>query len=217
MRAVLLTIFLLLVPLQLWSATLPTKGEPLLVDAANKRILIYAEVNGRNLETSNPHWGIVAVGGRLADKGILRSFAAPLALHDALLKLGARPGDNLTAGSSGQFVAGDHLEVTVTWPGLGRELPLAAIFDDETGKGFHIRFGGNREAARREHTGCVTCLESCWVAVTSNDRYPAISTLRRRFFPNSRFKGKGALLPGDGRPVIVIYRLIPSGRLAGTP
>jgi hypothetical protein len=207
----------LLVPLSLMAAPpLPTREHPLLLDGPGRRVLLYTEVNGRNLTTTNPHWGIVAIGGTLADKAILRSYADPLSLHDALVKLGARPGNNLTAGSSGQYVAGELLEVTVSWPGLGRELPLSAVFEDEAGKGFRIRFGGNRAAARHEHTGCITCLESCWVAVTSNDRYPFISTLKRLVSPNSRFRGKGAVLPADGGAVIVSYRLVRDDRRAGT-
>lgn len=207
MRHLLSLFILLFIPLQLWGATFPTRERPLLIDTATKRVSIYTEVNGRNLEKSNPHWGIVAVQGSLADKGMLKSYADPVAVHDALVSIGARPGNNLTADSSGSFVAGDPLEVTVTWSGLGKELPLSAVFEDSTGKGFNIRFGGNRAAAQHEHTGCVTCLESCWVAVTSNDRYPYISTFKRLVSPNSRFKGKKDVLPGDGRPVIVSYRL----------
>jgi hypothetical protein len=203
-----LLLILWLVPLHLWGATpLPSREQPLLVDDAGRRVLVYTEVNGRNLTRSNPHWGIVAVGGRLADKGILRSYADPLAFHDALVRIGARPGNNLTSDSTGQYVAGDQLEVTVTIPGLGTDLPLGAVFDDETGRGFAIRFGGNRDAARHEQTGCITCLESCWIAVSSNDRYPFISTLRRLISPNSRFRGRASVFHGDGQPVIVSYRL----------
>lgn len=202
-------------PLQLQAAPVPTKEQPLLLDATGRRVLVYTEVNGKNLEKANPHWGIVTVGGKLADKGILKAYADPVAVHDALVKIGARPGNNLTADSTGRYVAGAPLEVTVTWPGLGKELPLSAVFEDSTGKGIAIRFGGNRSAAQHEHTGCVTCLESCWVAVTSNDRYPFISTFTRLVSPNSRFRGKKGVLPPDGRPVIVIYSLGRNVRQSG--
>jgi hypothetical protein len=208
----LLLLILLLAPLSLRAETaVPTRQHPLTLDLPGKRVLIYTEVNGKGITRSNPHWGVVAVGGKLADKGILKSYADALALHDALVKIGARPGNNLTSSSTGSYVSGDILEVTATWPGLGRELPLSAIFEDEAGKGFHIRFGGNRSAAQHEHTGCITCLESCWIAVTSNDRYPFISTMKRLVSPNSRFRGREKVLPGDGRGVILSYKL--SGNL----
>lgn len=205
---ILLLFFLLLAPQHLWGETfLPTRVKPVSIDIPGRRVLIYTEVNGKNVTESNRHWGIVAIQGTLADRGILRSWADPLTLHDALLKIGARPGNNLTRNNTGGFILGDRLEVTVSWPGLGRELPLQDIFEDSTGKGFNIRFGGNRLAAAHEGTGCITCLESCWVAITSNDRYPSISAFTRFISPNSHFRGKKNTLPGDGRPVIVTFHL----------
>lgn len=188
---------------------LPTRDNPLIADLPAKRVLIYTEVNGHYLTESNPHWGVVFVGGKLAEKGILWAYVEPTAFYDALLKIGARPGNNLTSKSYGEFVKGDHLQVTATWPGLDKELSLAEIIGDEAGKGFAIRFGGNRKAAAEEHTGCITCLEGCWIAITSNDRYPFVSPVRRFFSPNSRFQGRSGVLPGPGKPVILIYRLNP--------
>lgn len=205
---ILLFFLLLLSPVQLWAATsLPTREHPLVLDALQKRVLIYTEVNGGNVTKSNSHWGIVAASGKLADKGILLSYADPAQLHEALVRIGARPGNNLTGSSTGKFVAGDRLELTATWPGLGKELPLQEIFEDESGRGFNIRFGGNLASAGREHTGCLTCLESCWIAITSNDRYPFISALKRLVAPNSRFRGRKEILPADRQPVIIGYRL----------
>jgi len=187
---------------------LPTKDNPLVIDKEDNRILVYTEVNGKNLRESNPHWGIVSKDGKYADKAILKAYANHLAFHDALIEIGAKPGDNLTKDVLDVPVAGALLEMTATWPGVGKELKLGDIFYDETGKGFEVRFGGNRKAAEENNTGCITCLESCWISIASNAKYPNISGAKRSATPNSRFKGKEDVLSGDGKTVILIYNLV---------
>ena len=131
----------------------------------------------------------------------------PAHLYDALCRTGARPGNNLTLKSYGQYAAGDELALSVQWPGLAKELDLSGVIFDEAGKGFLIRFGGNRAAALEQKTGCLTCLESCPVAITSNSLYPHISPFRRAVRPNSRFRGKPETLPNFHQlPVVISYR-----------
>jgi hypothetical protein len=187
--------------------SLPTRENALVVDMKGKRVLIYTEVSEKSLNETNPHWGVVFKEGKFGDKAILRSFANPLAFHDALLKIGAKPGNKLTKDVIGKPVEGDALDLTATWPGLGKEVKPADIFYDKTGKGFEIKFGGNRKAAEEMNTGCITCLESCWIAITSNANYPAITGATRAISPNSLFKGRPEFLPEGDKPVILIYRM----------
>ena len=186
---------------------LPTRENPLIVDKAGKRVLIYTEVNEMNVHQSNVHWGVVFKDGRFQDRAILRSWANHLAFHDALLAIGARPGNNLNKETIGKHVAGDALDIRAIWPGLGKELRLEEIFSESGGKGFNIRFGGNRTASAAQNTGCITCLESCWIAISSNSSYPQTGSIKRFINPNARFQGKAATLPKDGQPVILIYRV----------
>jgi hypothetical protein len=189
------------------SEPIPTRDNPLVIDTVGKKLSIYTEVNEMNVHQSNVHWGVVFKGGKYQDRAILRSYATHLAFHDGLLKLGARPGNNLTKDTIGKHVEGDEIEITATWPGLAKELKLSDIFMDEGKKGFSFRFGGNRPASDANNTGCITCLESCWIAVTSNAAYPQTGAIKRFISPNSRFKGNASVLPGDGKPVILIYRI----------
>ncbi len=91
-------------------------------------------------------------------------------------------------------------------PGQNQILGLNDILEDSSGKGFRIRFGGNRQRAVEEQTGCLTCLESCPIGITSNAAYPAISSFKRMISPNSQFKGKAEKLPRQGG-LILIYSL----------
>jgi hypothetical protein len=215
MRKILLSIFLLtlftIIGISIAAekniSKLPTRDNPLIIDEKEKKVMIYTEVHEMNVHQSNVHWGIVFKDGRFQDRAILRSYANQLDFHDALLKIGANPGNNLNKDTIGSYVEGDTLIVTVTWPGLEKEYSLNDVFMDERGKGFNIKFGGNRKASEEQKTGCITCLESCWISITSNANYPQTGAIKRFLNPNSRFKGNANLLPGDGKPVIVIYRL----------
>ncbi|MCX8026522.1 MAG: YdjY domain-containing protein [Thermodesulfovibrionales bacterium] len=187
---------------------LPTRQSPLIINKTTQSILIYTELNLKSAFKDNPHWGIVARNGKLQDKAILKAFVDAIDFHDALISIGAKAGNNLTEDKTGISVAGDILEISMFWQG-GRHYPIKDVFQDSSGKGFEIRFGGNKESAMKEKTGCITCLESCWIAITSNARYPNISNLKRTLSPNSRFKGNDAILPKiDGHPVVVSYVLL---------
>jgi hypothetical protein len=185
----------------------PTKENPLIIDEKGKRVLIYTEVHEMNVHQWNVHWGVVFKDGRFQDRAILRSYANQLDFHDALMKIGAKPGNNLNKDTIGQYVEGDTLDVKATWPGLGKELSLNEIFVDEKGKGVNIKFGGNRKASEEQKTGCITCLESCWISISSNLNYPQTGSIKRFLNPNSHFKGRADVLPGDGKPVVLIYKV----------
>lgn len=106
------------------------------------------------------------------------------------------------------MVEGSSLEVTFL---LGKNLkryPLSQVILDTSGKDYDIRFGGNRAYAEKGKTGCITCLESCWVGITSNARYPYIGSLHRFLKPNSHFKLNPELksLLKEG-PIYIEYKL----------
>jgi hypothetical protein len=188
-------------------SALLSRAKSLSIDRERRRVLIYTELNRGSLQNKNPHWGVVSKSGKLADKGILNAFCEPLEFHDALIQIGAKPGNNLTEKSTGQFVAGDRLIVSAVRPDTGKEFAFGQIFHDSSGKGFSISFGGNRKAAHDWNTGCITCLESCWVGITSNAVYPAIGTFKRLMSPNSLFAWNTELIPVlENLPVILTYR-----------
>ncbi len=187
---------------------LPTKYHPLNIDLQNKKVFIYTEVNVKSLYKTNPHWGVVFKDGKFSEKAILKSYVTPLDFYDALIQIGAKPGNNLTKNSYGEFVKGDELDIIALLQDINKRFSLNAIFYDSTGRGFNIRFGGNRKASIEENTGCITCLESCWIGITSNAAYPTIGSFKRLISPNSHFRGKADVLPAtENSPVILVYGL----------
>jgi len=192
-----------------WPDDWPAKHSPVIKDRKKAAVIIYTELSLKHLNETTAHWGIGYGGGKLADKFILSSPVTPEALYDSLASIGLRPGNNLSMDSNGCFVSGDELDVKAAWPGLEKTLNLRDIFLDSSKKGFKIRFGGYKTAAIRYKTGCLTCLESCPIGITSNAAYPQISPLKRTISPNSLFSGNPEVLPNKDRfPIAVIYSRI---------
>ena len=85
----------------------PTRENPLLIDEKKKRVLIYSEVHEMNVHQPNVHWGVVFKDGKFQDRAILKAYANQLDFHDAMIKIGAKPGNNLNKETVGKFVEGD--------------------------------------------------------------------------------------------------------------
>ena len=189
-------------------------GLPIEVNKEKGEIVVPAEVNGKYFTNPTRH-GVVFAGGSNGEKSVLRGLANEAAFHQALLDIGAKAGENMTmqdmqakASKDGKAVEGDRLDVFLTWEGSDREIPFADAI--RTGKPedmrpMDIRFGGNLDNARTFHTGCILCLDSCAVGITSNASYPSGTTQgdEVRFFSNDK------VLPPDGTRVSVIFRRVP--------
>lgn len=176
--------------------------EVLVVSKEDKEVKIIAVVNGKYFTEATRH-GVVAVGGSNADKSVLRGEANEIDFHEALMEIGAKPGDNvkLEDMSKGVKVDGEKLDVFVTWKGLGKEIPFNDIIKSSDERDMDIRFGGNLVAAKDKKTGCILCLDSCAVGITSNSSYETGASKTVQFF------GDPDVLPKDGTKVTVIFRI----------
>lgn len=200
---------LLLTGLAIFLTTFPAFAEPtMIVDKEKKEIRMLCEVNGKYFAMSTRH-GVVYASGSNGEKSILRGLADEKAFHQALLDIGATPGNNLTAkdmtagADNGVSVQGSKLDLFVTWEGLDKELPFAAIVKANPVRPMDARFGGNLEAAKKANTGCVFCLDSCAVGIVSDAAYPTGSTQNKV----ATFYGNEIVLPKDSTQVTVTFRL----------
>ena len=185
----------------------PTKDSPIVIDEANKTIRIYTEVNGTYFTESTRH-GVVFKGGSNGEKSILRGYADEKLFYQALIDLGAKAGNNLTAddmkaaADAGKSVEGDILTVTVSF-GDTKNLTFEKIVKASEQRPMVIRFGGNLASAEKNNTGCVLCLDSCATGITSNAAWETGSTQNDVV----KFYGNKDILPADGSPVIVSFKL----------
>ncbi|MDR0839861.1 MAG: YdjY domain-containing protein [Christensenellaceae bacterium] len=185
----------------------PTLENPLVVDAANKTVALYTEVNGAYFTEPTRH-GVVFKDGGNGDKAILRSYADEKQFYQVLFDFGATPGNNLTGADmgakpgEGKAIEGDLLNVTVKWAGQD-EIPFENIIKASEARPMEVRFGGNIETANAYNTGCTLCLDSCMAGITSNAAWTSESTANGLV----TFYGDDSVLPADGTAVIVIFRL----------
>lgn len=179
-----------------------SRTNPIIIDKASKTVKMYTEVNAKYFVEPTRH-AIVFKDGSNGDKSILKAWANQNDYYNALIDIGAKAGNNLTPKTS-TTVQGDPLDVTITWKGAAKEIPIYdAVIDSQNKKVADFRFGGNQELAKSKNTGCILCLDSCPVGIASNATYPQMS------FDNKQveFRGNKAVLPADGTPVIVTFKL----------
>lgn len=184
------------------SKTAQKSDKLMLVDKDKKEIRMETEVNAKYFTESTRH-GVVFKDGSNGEKSVLRGLVSQFDFHQALLDIGAKLGNNLKMEDMKKSVAvaGDKLNVFVTWEGLGKEIPFSDIIKSSDPKPMDIRFGGNLESAKSKKTGCVLCLDSCAVGITSNASYATGASDTVKFYGNEK------VLPKDGTRVTVIFKL----------
>ena len=180
---------------------LVSKENPMVVNEDNKTISVYATVNGKYLVESTIH-GLNFHEGSNASKALFVAYGNTIEFHDALIGLGAVPGNNLDLSdeSKGKAVEGQDLEVSITWDGADREYNISEVVVDSQGKPFSFKFGGNYDLAKEYFTGCMLCMESCPIGIVSNSTYGFSEGA-------SEFIGNQDILPGDGTPVFITYKI----------
>jgi hypothetical protein len=181
-------------------------AEVMVVNKDKKEISMITEVNGKYFTESTRH-GVVFKDGKNGEKAILRSLADEKKFYEAMMSLGATPGNNLTADdmkTGTKSIEGSKLDVFVTWDGLGKEIPFADVIKSSESRPLDIRFGGNIERANKNNTGCILCLDSCPTGITSNAAFGAGSHDNLK---SVTFNGNDQVLPKDGEKVTVIFRL----------
>ncbi|MEN6327739.1 MAG: YdjY domain-containing protein [Syntrophomonas sp.] len=181
-------------------------SKPLFVNKEKKEVQYLAQVNGKYFTEPTRH-GIVFKDGTNGEKSVLRGMANQNDFYNALVEIGAKPGNNISLDdmkTGEKSVQGSKLNVFVTWDGLGKEIPFSDILKQSEKRPMDIRFGGNLENATNLKTGCILCLDSCAVGITSDAAFKANEiTLKKQV----NITGNGEVLPKDGTKIAVIFRL----------
>jgi hypothetical protein len=170
------------------------------VDEEARTVSVYGAVNAKYF-TEPTHHFLVNKDGSNGDKCILRAWATPADFYEAMLSLGATPGDNLTKeNADGRFVEGTPLEVTVSWDGSDGEVPIGDCIKTQDGSPYEVdeRFGGMMENNNEYGSGCINCTFSCWVGISSNGAYA---------YNTDDVLGNGDVLPADGTICKVTFKV----------
>lgn len=179
-----------------------TEENPLKVDKDAKSVTIYTKYNGKFETEATRHLSIFK-DGKLSDMSIFSSYVSPTDFYNALVEVGAEAGNNMNADNASTTKSeGSKLELTLCWAGHEGLVGIDDVVKDSNGKSLDIRFSGNIDNSKEFNTGCITCLDSCFVGITSNGEYPlgAIEETKEVSFSVDADKA-----PEDGTPVAITY------------
>ena len=177
-----------------------TASPNIFINKDKKEVNIFAEVNGKYFTEPTRH-GVVYAGGSNRDKSVLRGLGDEKIFYETMVAAGFEPSNTLTVEdmSKGVKVEGEALDVFISWDGQD-EIPFSDIIKASEERPMDVRFGGNIENAKEYNTGCILCLDSCAVGITSNAAYETGAS------DNIQFYGNSDVLPADGTKVKVIFR-----------
>jgi len=177
---------------------------PMVVDESAKTITVLAKVNGKYF-TENTRHAVVFKDGRFGDKPVFIALANQNDFYQAMKKIGAKPGNNMTLKNGPEtHVEGDKIKIEVTWNGAPKSYDINEVITDSNGKQIDMRFGGNEATAKSFNTGCIACLDSCSVGIISNHTYTHGAVEKRN---EGVFHGNKDVLPPDGTFVAISFRV----------
>jgi hypothetical protein len=194
----------------------PTR--PIVVDRENCEVRISAQLQPKAFSGSwfggTPGYhAVVWKGGKAAKEALLVSDADDSSLYEAMVSLGASPGNNLTISvwkernnpkspAPDTRVEGTPVQALVWWQGLASPVPLESMLHDARGRGLDMRFGGNKALIPQWKSGCIACLYSCPGGKVSNRSY----TIRDYVEHPQNFSVNSAQVPEGRRQAVVIFR-----------
>ena len=194
------------------------QNQPLVTDKEKREVRILAQMQPAAF--SDPEGGmpgyhlIVYRGGNAWRNALFISYVDDVTLHDALVSIGAVPGNNLTeavweerhnpdSSAPDRRIKGTPIEILVCWPKLKKPIPIEDILNDPGGQGLSFRFGGNKAIIPVWKSGCITCLYSCPGSKVGNESYTVRDYVRNA----TRFTLKEKAAPKKTTPAMLIFRI----------
>lgn len=177
---------------------------PIKLDMKTKTITVLCKVDGKYFHQPTRHASVFKDGTN-GSKTIFVAYGKPKEFYEDLIKLGAKPGDNMTPENAAKTkVEGTPIKMKVTWPGAPKVYDINEVVNDSNGNKIEFKFGGNLKRSQKMNTGCLSCLDSCPVGIISNSVYTNGAVEKRH---EVAFTGKEDVLPKDGTYVVTIYSL----------
>ncbi len=199
----------------------------LTLDHETGQLILRARIYSSQYDTSRKisgHHLIVWKDGAAANKALFRTESSDAQVAQALRRLGAKPGQNLTKNTWNRRrwsshpdpkirTEGSPLSISVRFIGTNsitdKALPIQSLIQ-RTGRQepLDIRFSGNEQFIDYFQSGCITCLYSCPGAKTSNHT----ATIRDQQDETVRFSLQPQPLPKDGTVVLLIFQIEDASR-----
>lgn len=160
------------------------KGPALTVDKDAKTITVKAEATGNT--DSSIHL-LVNQDGSNAEHAFFTTEATSMDFYNALVELGAVPGNNIPVDAADGTILGSGMDVSVS--AEGQDCGVYDMIEASEKREMDMRFGGNIALNQEYGTGCLLCLESCSVGVASDAAYEYNEKIE--FVPSEQMPEKG--------------------------
>ena len=184
------------------------------VNTAEKSVTINAKVNGTFFVKSTRHLMIDSKGFN-AGKAILESYCYPEDLYKALAKVGGVSwsksadktldmGEKITKGNA-ENKNYSTMDITISWDGESHDLSecLTTTRGGSSAPKLNMVFSGNPGAAAKTYSGCMVCLDSCYIGIVSNSEYGLCDIDGG----NPTVYARSDVLPEEGTVVKVTFKL----------
>ena len=203
-----------------------TAETPLVISPESQQVTIYGVIypdRFNRAEGNEAHYHLLTWKGGHSKNALIETPVDDLAFHDALVKIGAQPGNTLSmqawtqrtdpdSPAPRQKASGSRLAVFLSWPGQPERLPVYRILrpSPATPQLPVWTFEGNRDrwfnrVPFAPRPGCLACLYSCPSGKLSNGRLSIADYMAQP----GRFRADTESLPPDNTPVRVIFELLP--------
>lgn len=169
------------------------KTEPLVVNEAEKTVQIQAVATGNT--DSSVHL-LVNESGSNVKSAFFTTEVSTKEFYDALVQLGGIPGNNIALDASGGNILGTGLDVTISVN--GEDYDSYDLINASEKRDMDVRFGGNIELNQEYATGCLLCMESCSLGITSDSAYEYCEEME--FVPSDK-------MPEEGTEVTFTFKL----------
>jgi hypothetical protein len=204
----------------------PSAEHPMVVHAETKEIRLFGRIYAQRFndaQREEAHYHLLVWNKGTSPTALIETPVDDLAFHTEVMKLGARPGNNLSMAAwthrldahdtaSHETVTGSALDIRIAWSANPSGVLISRVFTQSPATSTHPlmtwRFGGNRDRLFNQmpfgsRPGCLVCLYSCPSGKVSNS---ALSVHDYVVTP-TRFVANTNLVPADGTPVIVTFRI----------
>lgn len=194
-----------------------TKSSPLCdveVDKEAKTVTISAKVNGKYFGRSTRHL-MVDQNGFNKGKAMLTSYCSPDDLYNGLTATGGvswsksfgkilKDGEKNTV-KNAENKKYSKLDISISWDGESHSLSecLTTVKGGNKAPKIDMIFSGNPGAAARTPSGCMVCMDSCYIGMAANSAYGlcVIDKGKPKLF------ARPDVMPADGTVVKVIFRI----------
>ena len=165
-----------------YAVTKDSEAYDVTVDKTAKTVTISAVINREYFTESTRHL-IIGRYGFNKGKAILTSYCTPEDLYYGLVETGGiswskSEGKKLKMGekntvSNAENKSFSHIDVLISWG--DKTYSLGECLTTEKGKAaapeIDMIFSGNPKAASKTPSGCVTCMDSCYIGTVANCAY----------------------------------------------